>query len=182
MTLNKLAKIMLFFNSYSFFFILIILKTWANKGMELLIKIIFSLLFIFIIIISLIFTLIIVIQAKANVDTYLKIKKIEDSQVNILGYIFSYIVPFIDLDLSNIYELLIMAILIYIIGYYYIKSNLFHLNPTLNMCSFKISRIVTEDDKTIIIIYKNNEINKNSKLKTKIISKNIHVGVIDSGD
>jgi len=182
MTLNKLAKIMLFFNSYSFFFILIILKIWANEKMECLIKIIFSLIFILVIIISLIFTLIIVIQAKANVDTYLNIKKIEDPQINMLGYIFSYIVPFIDLDLSNIYELLIMAILIYIIGYYYIKSNLFHLNPTLNMCGFKISKIVTEDDRMTIIIYKNNEINKNSIIKTKIISKNICVGVINNGD
>lgn len=179
MTLKTLSKIMLFFNSYSFFFILIILKVWRNEKIPYNLALVYTITFACVIFISLIFTITIISHAKSNVDTFLKIKKIKESQINMLGYIFSYIVPFINLDLSNIYDLSIMIILIFVIAFYYIKSNLFHLNPTLNMFGYKISKVITEDDKIRIIIFKNNKINEEISIKAKMISKNIFVGEIN---
>jgi len=77
MVLKSISKIVLFFNSYSFFFVITILKIMENKNISPMRGFIITIIFLSIIIISLIITLLIISHAKSNVDTFLKIKKLD---------------------------------------------------------------------------------------------------------
>lgn len=55
-----------------------------------------------------------------------------------LGYIVTYIVPLITMDISSYRSLLINFLLFFIIGIFYIKNNQFFMNPIFNLLGYNI--------------------------------------------
>lgn len=55
-----------------------------------------------------------------------------------LGYIVSYIVPLVSMDINSYRSLLINFSLFFIIGIFYIKNNQFFMNPIFNLLGYNI--------------------------------------------
>ena len=73
-----------------------------------------------------------------------------------------------------IISLLILFILLVIIGCIYIKTNIFHTNPTLALLGYNIYKVSTENRKNIIIISKIT-LTKEDKIRVKLLSDNIYI-------
>lgn len=55
-----------------------------------------------------------------------------------LGYVITYIVPLMSMDINSFRSLLLNFLLFFIIGVFYIKNNQFFMNPILNLCGYNI--------------------------------------------
>lgn len=88
-----------------------------------------------------------------------------------LGYIVTYIVPLMSMDISSFRSLLLNFLLFFIIGIFYIKNNQFFMNPILNLCGYN----VLESDAGTIYITKLSprKIKEKSQEGEKVILVNI---------
>ncbi len=87
-----------------------------------------------------------------------KISEIESLDYENLTFLATYIIPLVCFDLDfhlgenrNFFMLILVLILM---GWIYVKTNIFYTNPTLAILNFRIYRITTEQRINIIIITK----------------------------
>lgn len=105
-----------------------------------------------------------------------KITSIEDLNYENLTFLATYIIPLVcfDLDyhLTEERNFIMLILVLILIGWIYIKTNIFYTNPTLAILNFKIYRIATEKRSNIIIISKeqvsNNDLVYLNKMDDKI--------------
>lgn len=67
--------------------------------------------------------------------------KVEGSsfrRADTLGYVITYIVPLMSMDINSFRSLLLNFLLFFIIGVFYVKNNQFFMNPILNLCGYNI--------------------------------------------
>lgn len=83
-----------------------------------------------------------------------KVQRVEDIHSETLAFLASYIVPLACLDMDKSRSLLLLFLLLVLIGWIYVKTNLFYTNPTLSILGFKIYKVNTESLNDIIIITK----------------------------
>ncbi|MBC1512218.1 hypothetical protein [Listeria booriae] len=88
-----------------------------------------------------------------------------------LGYIVTYIVPLMSMDITSFRSLLLNFLLFFIIGVFYIKNNQFFMNPILNLSGYNI----LESDTGIVYITKLSprKVKEKANEGEKIISINI---------
>ncbi len=86
----------------------------------------------------------------------IKIKSIESLNYENLTFLATYIIPLVcfDLDfhLKEGRNFLMLLLVLILIGWIYVKTNIFYTNPTLAILNFKLFRITTENGETIIVI------------------------------
>lgn len=83
-----------------------------------------------------------------------QITKIENINSETLSFLASYIIPLACLDMDKSRSLLLLFFLLLLIGWIYVKTNLFYTNPTLAIMGFKVYKIDTINSSGIIIITK----------------------------
>lgn len=167
--LNKFVKLILFFSSYSpLFFIFAIQNSFENiyVNWSLVGVGIFSIL-------SLIFVL---KNVKANAGHYVKVTGVNLKDGESMSYIVTYLVPFLDLDFSNITTTSSLIILFIILAILYINSNLIYTNPILNLLTYHIYEVQIDDSKTIMLITKKEQIMNNDRIEVKQLDNNIYIG------
>lgn len=67
-----------------------------------------------------------------------EIKEISSKQSDPLAFLASYFVPLVSFQLQETSHELVPVLLFLVIGIMYVKGGLFHLNPTLILCGFKM--------------------------------------------
>lgn len=91
------------------------------------------------------------------------IKTIKNENYEYLTFLTTYIIPLICIDLKNIRYIIVLFVLLLLIGYIFIRMNLYYGNPTLALMGYRLYRAeieecnVTDD---IILISKNNLVKK----------------------
>ncbi len=103
-----------------------------------------------------------------------EIKQIENVNWEHLTFLTTYIIPFVTFNFNEDKNELILFILLVIIGCIYIKTNIFHTNPTLALLGYNIYKVSTENRKNIIIISKRT-LTKEDKIRVKLLSDNIYI-------
>lgn len=87
-----------------------------------------------------------------------KITEIENLNYENLTFLATYIIPLVcfDLDFHLFREknFVMLILVLILIGWIYVKTNIFYTNPTLAILNFKIYRVSTEQRKNIILIAK----------------------------
>lgn len=81
------------------------------------------------------------------------ITRIEDQSYEHLTFLTTYIIPFLRVRLDG-RDLLVTALLLFIIGAIFVKTNLFYKNPTLALLGYKLYKVDTEKDSGLIFISK----------------------------
>lgn len=131
--MNVLRKSMMFILSFSPLYVIL-----ATMNIDILIRVyyqeavytdyIFILILCCLFIISLITILAFIHVPVGNHVAYKEIKTSKDA---VISYIFTYIIPFISIDLGKLETIVANVMLFFLIWLLYVKSNLFYLNPVL---------------------------------------------------
>lgn len=111
--------------------------------------------------------------------TPFEITKIENLNYEHLTFLSTYIVPLIAFDLSKIKYIVVLLILLITIGGIYIKTDMFHANPSLALIGYHIYRIDgnfrTGVRKNIIIISRE-KLSLSMKVSYKELNDKIYYG------
>ena len=104
-----------------------------------------------------------------------------ESNVNskMMEYMVSYILPFISLDSVNSIETsMALCVYYFVLFGVYLKSDIFYINPILNIVGFNIFKITYKEDqieKNAFVITKNNSYEIKSNVIFSILEKNIFI-------
>ncbi|RLL83312.1 hypothetical protein CN13_00685 [Petrotoga sp. HKA.pet.4.5] len=166
--INTLFKSFLFLLSYLPLFVIFAINNFGNV------------LFLFFSVFSIVVfvgSLILFISAKTNAEEkFIKFEKVESQNVRLLDYIFVYILPFI--NMGGIKELISFAIIVFIVGNIYVKTDLIAINPVLSLFGYSIYKVCLMDgrEKSIRSAWL---ISKSitEGMKVKEFSKDIYLGM-----
>lgn len=115
-----------------------------------------------------------IMEGAANLPV--QVTRIENCNFESITFLATYIIPIVCFNLEVKLEadrnLFMMLSMLFIMGWIYIKTNLFYTNPTLALLGFHIYRIDTIKQTSIIIIAKS-KVKKEDWLLCKQISDNI---------
>lgn len=169
------VKFSLFISAYTPLFLIIILKyidfNFINPC-SITIILIYS---IPIIISNLIWIIIFKITKEWTKQTF-TVKKSVDRTSDALNYVIAYIIAFIGFQFIKWQDWVSFIILLIVICFIYINSNLIFVNPLLNVFGYKIYDIEVEEGGNIILITKKKSIKINEKIKMRFLSDNIYLG------
>jgi hypothetical protein len=92
------------------------------------------------------------INYRSGFKNPVRIKKVENTGVEYLSYLATYILPFIGLKFSTWNEVLATILLFLIIGFIYTRTNLIYANPTLALFGYYLYKVTLDNDeqKTVI--------------------------------
>lgn len=82
----------------------------------------------------------------------IKVNEIENVNFESVTFLATYIVPLACIDLDKDRSPLLLIVILILIGWIYIKTNLFYTNPTLAVWGYHIYKISSDQKKNIIII------------------------------
>lgn len=102
----------------------------------------------------------------------IKVKEIENVNFESVTFLATYIVPLACIDLDKNRNPLMLIVILILIGWIYIKTNLFYTNPTLAIWGYHIYRISSEEKNNIIVITRK-EVSIGDELYLKIIDSKI---------
>ena len=104
-----------------------------------------------------------------------KIAKIQRKDTEVIAYLFTYIFPFLQLNFSDIINLLSLGIFFVILGIIYINSSMICINPTLNLIGYHLYEIENPEGNSRTLLSRNKRILKNSELKVIEIGDDLMV-------
>ena len=113
-----------------------------------------------------------------NNSTTITVKRRTDSSSEYLEYIVIYIVPLVVQNYMDKINMLSLLIMMLIMGFVYVRANLFHINPVLNMLGYKMYKIEDDADNEFTLLSKN-KILMNSKLKVNELGDTIRIEAKD---
>lgn len=102
------------------------------------------------------------------------VKKSVNRTSDALNYIIAYIVTFIGFKFNTWQDYLSLAILLVIIFFIYVNSDLIFVNPMLNVIGFKIISVEVKEGGEIVLITKNSTLKDDDKIAVKNITDNIY--------
>ncbi|SRR5579884_97028 len=112
---------------------------------------------------------------KGNNPKPITVKEREDFTGEYMFYIVTYVIPFLVDDFLEPSKILALTILMTTIGVLYIRANLFHVNPTLNLFGYKLYKILDEDDNKYLLLSKQSGISSDSELLANAMGINTYV-------
>lgn len=106
-----------------------------------------------------------------------QITEIESLNWEHLTFLVTYIIPLLSFDLDfNLLEnrnALMFFLVLIVIGWIYVKTNMFYSNPTLALLGYKIYKVKTSKKKNIILISKDH-LQEENWVSFKLIGDNIY--------
>ena len=81
-----------------------------------------------------------------------KITRLEDLYFENLAFLITYIVPLVGFDLDRNRNRLMLFLLLILIGWFYVKANIFYTNPSLAVLGYRIYKIDTAESRNLIVI------------------------------
>lgn len=109
-----------------------------------------------------------------NNPDYITIKEKENSTSEYALYAVSYIIPFVANEILNLQNVVILLIMMSTIGSIYIQSNMFYLNPILNLFRYKLYKISDNKNDKYTILTKH-ELKNGEKIMVNELAQKIFI-------
>jgi hypothetical protein len=167
--LRNYIKWLLFLSSYIPLYAILLLFTWKSNW-----NIFYSL--IGLILITFITLLISFKSINSLQKTYIKVKRVDPKNGEFIGYIFTYILPFLSSNFSDIKYVIGMGLFFILVGFMYVRSNLIYTNPILNLLGYSLYEIEDNKENMMVLITKESSLRKESNIKVINIGKNVYLG------
>ncbi len=145
MKLKSWFKIILFVSSYFPLLIIFSIKYWGYFNH------IFSYAMIGLVVVSCGLTSCMIQQANSISGNAHKIVSVDNQASEALNYLYAYVIPFLSFSLDDKSEIVSICIFISITAIIYIKSNLFYINPFLNLLGYNSLKVNLEDRSIYVI-------------------------------
>ena len=81
-----------------------------------------------------------------------QVSEAQSRDVELIGYILTYLLPFLDISFSEFTSVVPLGLFILIIAVLYVNSNMIHVNPILNLLGYHILEIQSDDGKRSALI------------------------------
>ena len=109
-----------------------------------------------------------------------KISNIKNENYEYLTFLTTYIIPLICIDLEKVRYVIVLAILLIIIGFIFIRMDLYYGNPTLALMGYRIYRAEIQcfDMPEGVVLISKDKLYSNSFIKWIPISKNVWVAKV----
>ena len=109
-----------------------------------------------------------------------KISIIKNENYEYLTFLTTYILPLICIDLEKVRYVIVLAILLVIIGFIFIRMDLYYGNPTLALMGYRIYRAEIQgfDMPEGVVIISKDKLYSNSFIKWIPISQNVWVAKV----
>jgi hypothetical protein len=104
-----------------------------------------------------------------------KIAKVQRKDTEVIAYLFTYIFPFLQLNFSDLINLLSLLIFFVILGTIYINSSMICINPTLSLIGYHLYEIENPEGNSRTLLSRNQRVAKNVELNVVEISEDILV-------
>ena len=167
-SLRLWVKVVLFFSSYTPLFIILLFKNFSQTGFSLSI---FSIILTIIILLPNIFILLYVKKrASADNPKNVTISYKEEMNSVYIGYLMTYVIPFLSFEYINIWDVASLLLLLSIICYIYINSNLLYINIMLNLLDYNLFKIKDVDENEYMLISRSKKLLLNHTIQITSIS------------
>ena len=97
-----------------------------------------------------------------------------------LTFLATYVIPLVcfDLDfhLTENRNFFMLILVLFLIGWIYIKTNIFYTNPTLAILGFRIYRVTTADRNVSIVVISTESFAVGDRIRPNPIDDNIYIG------
>jgi len=178
--LSKVSKALLVLSSYAPLFLILTAYTYDEK--------VFGVRHIYMLAVSNIaiaFFLLSLLGIMSLIFTLNSVKKLNPSSIKIqqvlkrkdasLSYLITYLVPFITFDFESYPKIIGAAMLLVLIGFLYLKSNMIYINPLLEIVfGYKIYKIIVFDDQEKILLSKSSIITDKT-IAIHTLSKGVYI-------
>ncbi|WP_132283202.1 anti-phage protein KwaA [Natranaerovirga hydrolytica] len=104
-----------------------------------------------------------------------RVKSIKNENYEYLTFLTTYIIPLICIDLNNIRYVIVLGILLFLIGFIFIKMDLYYGNPTLALLGYRLYKIEIENINNTdgIVVISKERLATGSSIDWMEIDKNI---------
>jgi hypothetical protein len=182
-------KILLFFSAYTPLFVLVLLKLcsqisqWFHKFppdnsiqpvfflfpsiTEL---IIFLTLMAIIILPNIVLWAIITETLETNNQLPIKISQTKEMNHIYIGYLMSYVIPFLSFSFTDLFDIAAILLLLTIVCFIYINSNLFYVNVMLSIFGYNLFKITDSEDNEYRLITKSKNFVRNQEIQISPVS------------
>lgn len=82
-----------------------------------------------------------------------------------MSYLFTYLLPFLDLDLTDGHYLASVIVFFLIIAVIYVRSNMIYINPVLTMAGYQIFRVETDYGNEVALITRRSHVPGNASVE-----------------
>lgn len=116
-------------------------------------------------------------KLEGSLKTPFKITKIDNTNYEHLTFLSTYIIPLIAFDLEQVKYGFVLLILLIAIGAIYVKTDMFHANPSLALIGYRIYKVNGEfrtGPRENITIISRQKISLNEKVSYKKLSEKIY--------
>lgn len=80
------------------------------------------------------------------------LSKINYKSSDLFPYMFSYVLPFLNLNLGSYMDLITIGIFFIMLAAIYINSNMIHINPMLSLFGYKIFEVIDTNNNAFVLI------------------------------
>ena len=160
----------LFISAYTPLLLILILK-YLNPS-----DFIFFICIFLLILVNLIWIIIFKITRSWTSSTY-TVKKSINRSSDALDYIIAYVITFLGFEFKTWQDITSIFILLIVIFFVYVHSNLIFTNPLLNIFGFKIQQVEVQEGGEMVLITKKFNLKKGDKITVKNMSDNIFLEV-----
>jgi hypothetical protein len=102
-----------------------------------------------------------------------KVVALKNLHSETLSFLATYIIPLACLDMDKARSLPMLVLLLTLVGWIYVKTDLFYTNPTLAILGFKIYQLDTDGTKDMIVIIRQS-LQKGESILSRQINANIY--------
>jgi hypothetical protein len=106
-----------------------------------------------------------------------KIKTIKNENYEYLTFLTTYIIPLVCIDLTEVRYVIVLVVLLVLIGFIFIKMDLYCGNPTLAFMGYKLYRVEIEGVNAPdgLIVISTDRLSKGSSIKWVSIDKHVWI-------
>ncbi len=154
---NIPTRLILFLSSYSPLFLLISVRGWHDNW-----KLALGLAIVAVVSVAVLFTFLHYAQTLG--PGKIRVASVASRDGDAMSYIVTYLLPFLAVHLSDATDVGSLGIVILVIGFLYVNSNMIYTNPVLNIAGYHTFEVDDGDGKTTALICKRAYVRVNSEL------------------
>ena len=79
-------------------------------------------------------------------DPQVKVRELQGRDSDAMSYMATYLLPFVVYPLDGWQQIVALAIVVFVLGYVYVNSNMIYINPMLNLVGFHLYDVAVEHD------------------------------------
>lgn len=104
-----------------------------------------------------------------------KVTHFEKRDSEVMGYIASYLIPFVAFQLGNWQQLVALSVFIVVLLVIYVHSNMIYINPMLNIVGYRLYEIEVEQSKRTHYYIARKPLERNREIRFVLLSDDIYL-------